>query len=99
MNPIEVALEKIQRAPDKATSKVLCDLLTSLDSGEPFRFQQMYNLLDYKDFTLALEVMRAWRLEEMRVTRGQLSDAVTQPENCFAAWVKLRQQAFGLLGA
>lgn len=99
MNPIEVVLDKIQRAPEKPSSKALCDLLTALDTGELFSFKQLYNLLDYKEFSLALEVMRAWRLEEMRVTQGQLSGAVMQPESCYAAWHRMRQKDFGLQNA
>lgn len=99
MNPIEVALDKIQRAPGKVASKVLCDLMTALDTGGPFSFKQLFSVLDYKDFSLALEVIRAWRLEEMRVQPGQLTHAVTQPESCFAAWTKLREKDYGLLGA
>lgn len=99
MNPIEVVLDKIQRAPEKSSSKALCDLLIALDTGEPFSFKQLYSLLDYKEFSLALEVMRAWRLEEMRVTQGQLSGAVMQPESCFVAWRQFRQKDFGLLNA
>lgn len=98
MNPIETVLRKIQMEPGKPSTNVLCELLTALDTGKPFHFTDMYALLDYKDFTLALEVIRAWRLEEMRVTKGQLSSVVARPESCFAQWVAFREADFGLLG-
>ncbi len=71
MNPIDAALAKVQKNPDHPSSKVLYSLLVALDTGEPFSFKQLYKVLDYNDFTLALGVMREWRLEEMRCKKGR----------------------------
>lgn len=98
MNPIEEVLRRIQDSPDKPASKVFRDLLIALDLGQSFPLKQMYNLLDYKEFVLALDVMRAWRLEEMRVKQGALSDVVTQSATCAETWYQQRQRDFGLQG-
>ncbi len=95
MNPIDAALAKVQKNPDHPSSKVLCSLLVALDTGEPFSFKQLYKVLDYNDFTLALGVMREWRLEEMRCKKGQLSSAAGRPESCYLTWSKFREEAFG----
>ena len=94
MNPIDTVLAKVQKNPDRPSSKVLCSLLVALDTGEPFSFKQLYNALDYNDFTLALGAMREWRLEEMRCKKGQLSSAAERPESCFLAWSKFREEVF-----
>ena len=98
MNPIETALSRIQKDPDHPSSKVLCSLLLALDTGESFSLKQLYNVLSYKDFHLSLEVMREWRLEEMRVKKGELTQAVTHPASCLSIWSRLRENAFAALG-
>ncbi len=96
MTPISSALARIQKEPDHPASNVLSSLLIALDTGEAISLKQLYNVLDYRDFTLALEVMRDWRLEEMRVKRGELSSALTEPGSCLSIWSKLRERAFAL---
>jgi hypothetical protein len=92
MTPIETALATIQKNPEHPTSLVLSSLLIALDTGEAFNFKQL-SALSYKDFAFALEIMRDWRLEEMRVKQGQLSSAVNRPQNCFSVWSELRARA------
>lgn len=93
MTPIEMALARIQRKPDDPASHVLSSLLIALDTGEAFNFKHL-SVLSYKDFTFALEIMRDWRLEEMRVKQGDLSSVVNKPENCFSVWSEIRARAF-----
>lgn len=98
MSAIDSILHKIQTSPDAPSTHVLRDLMIALDTGAPFDCRRLYGGLDYKDFSLALDAMRAWRLEERRVASGRLSAAVTAPETCWTTWVKLREQDFGLMG-
>ncbi len=93
MTAIEVALARIQKNPDDLSSSVLSSLLVALDTGEAFSFKQL-NVLGYKDFTFALEVMSDWRLEQMRVKQGELTSVVRKPENCFSVWSAMRARIF-----
>ncbi len=95
MNPINTVLARIQKHPDRPSSEVLCSLLVALDTGEPFNFKQLYNVLNYEEFTLAISVMGEWRLEERYVKKGELSSAASEPMRCLSIWSKLREDAFG----
>jgi hypothetical protein len=59
-------------------------MLKSLDSGEQFDLNKLYQL-NYSDFALAMNVLKEWRLDAFRYERGIVSRAATDPDVVVAA--------------
>lgn len=62
----------IKDNPSSAHSQFFEELLGSLERGEPIAIRKMYDL-NYKEFELALEILRDWRLHRysLEPARGQ----------------------------
>jgi len=72
MNALNRALDMIHSSPDRTAAQVLSALIESLDRGMAFDLSRLY-ALNYGEFTLAVEVLRAWRLDSYRYERGWAS--------------------------
>jgi hypothetical protein len=75
MDALHTALNRIRTDPSHPTARTLSSLIRALDSGEQFDLNALYQL-NYKDFTLAVDLMRQWRLDSFRYERGWASKAV-----------------------
>jgi hypothetical protein len=69
MDSLHRALLMIQSDPEHSTADVLRALIESLDRGVAFEIGRLYGL-PYNDFALALDVLRAWRLDSYRYESG-----------------------------
>jgi len=70
--------KKIHADTDAPTASTLRALIKSLDAGEQFDINQLYQL-NYSDFSMAMELMKQWRLDSFRYERGWASRAATDP--------------------
>ena len=78
MDVLHRVIRKIHTDPTHPTSRTLRALIKSLDAGEQFDINQLYDL-NYSDFTLAMELMKQWRLDSFRYERGWASRAASDP--------------------
>jgi hypothetical protein len=78
MDALHEAIKKIHSRPEDASSSTLCELIRSLDSGERFDLNRLYQL-NYSDFSLAMNMMKQWRLDSYCYERGTLMKAATDP--------------------
>jgi hypothetical protein len=78
MDTLHRVIKKIHADPAHPTSSTLCALIKSLDAGEQFDINQLYQL-NYSDFGLAMELMKQWRLDSFRYERGWASRAACDP--------------------
>jgi len=78
MDAMQEALKKIRSDPTEPTSSTLRDLIKALDSGESFDLSKLY-ALNYSDFSLALGVLKQWRLDSYRYEPGVLRKAIDDP--------------------
>jgi hypothetical protein len=89
MDALHAAISKIRLDPTHPTARTLSSLIISLDSGERFDLNHLYQL-GYKDFTLAVELMKQWRLDSFRYERGWATRAVSAGADAileFPAWM------------
>ncbi len=82
MDPLHRAFHVIHSDPAHSTAEVLRALIESLDRGVSFEISRLYGLT-YNDFALALEVLRAWRLDSYRYEAGWAT-RVAQGADCAA---------------
>jgi hypothetical protein len=80
MDALNEAIKKIHAQPQDPTSTTLSDLIKSLDSGEHFDLNKLYQL-NYSDFSLAMNVLKQWRLDSYRYERGTLMKAAGDPSS------------------
>ena len=80
MDALREAIKKIHAAPEHATSRTLSDLIRSLDSGGQFDLDRLYQL-NYSDFSLAMNILKQWRLDSYRYERGTLMKAAGDPSS------------------
>jgi len=59
----------IQDSPDSAQGLVFARLLIALESGNDFPIKDLYDL-NLKDFELAIELMRDWRIDGYYVAKS-----------------------------
>jgi hypothetical protein len=78
MDALQEAIKKIHAQPEHPTASTLSNLIRSLDSGETFDLNRLYQL-NYSDFSLAMEILRQWRLDSYRYERGALAKAASDP--------------------
>ena len=78
MDALHEAIKKIHARPEDASSSTLSELISSLDSGERFDLKKLYEL-NYSDFSLAMNVLRQWRLDGYYYERGTLMKAARDP--------------------
>jgi len=88
MDVLNRVINKIHADPTHPTSSTLCALIKSLDAGEQFDINQLYQL-NYSDFGLAMELLKQWRLDSFRYERGWASRAAADPATKvdLPAWV------------
>jgi hypothetical protein len=94
MDTLHAAISKIRLDPTHPTSRTLRALITALDSGENFDLNHLYQL-NYKDFSLVLELMKQWRLDSFRYERGWATRAVSSGLNAqveLPAWMHTGRQ-------
>jgi hypothetical protein len=80
MDALHRAIGKIQAAPSNAASVIFSGLIKSLDSGGQFDLNQLYQL-NYPDFSLAIELLKQWRLDSFRYERGWATKLATEPSS------------------
>ena|SRR5690348_1068913 len=78
MDALHAAIDKIHSQLDDAIATTFSDLLKSLDSGERFDLTKLYEL-NYADFSLAMSVLKQWRLDAFRYERGAVARAAVDP--------------------
>jgi hypothetical protein len=76
MDALHAAISKIRLDPTHPTARTLSSLIVALDSSERFDLNDLYQL-NYKDFALAVELMKQWRLDSFRYERGWATRAVS----------------------
>jgi len=59
----------IQDSPDSAQGLVFARLLIALERGDDFQIKDLYDL-SLKDFELAIELMRDWRIDSYYVAKS-----------------------------
>ncbi len=69
MDILHRVIRKIHADPGHPTSSTLRALIKSLDAGDQFDVNQLYQL-NYSDFTLAMDLLKQWRLDSFRYERG-----------------------------
>jgi hypothetical protein len=72
MDALQKVIRKIHGHPDQDSAAALKALVESLDQGAQFDLRRLYQL-NYKDFELALELIKHWRLDSYRYERGWAS--------------------------
>ena len=80
MDALREAIARIQSDPYNATSSTLSEMITclDLDAGAKFQISKLYQL-NYSDFSLAIEILKQWRLDSYRYERGLLARAAADP--------------------
>lgn len=89
MDVLHRVINKIHADPTQSSSSTLRALVKSLDTGEHFDINQLYQL-NYSDFGLAVELLRHWRLDSYRYERGWAARAAVDPATSkteIPAWV------------
>lgn len=77
MRALKKTRKLIERNPDKPTARILSALVVALESEEPFKLAELYQL-DYDDFGLALELLAEWRLDRYYSSKAVLLDISMQ---------------------
>jgi hypothetical protein len=78
MDALHQAIKKIHAQPQHPTSSTLADLIGALDSSQQFDLNRLYQL-NYADFSLAMDILKQWRLDSYRYERGALKKAASDP--------------------
>ena len=88
MRALKKTRKLIEQNPEKPEAKILSALVVALESNEPFKLADLYQL-DYNDFGLALELLSEWRLDryytkkavllDISIQMGQLQEAQSAP--------------------
>jgi len=78
MDALHEAIKKIRSNPSDPTASTLGEMIKSLDSGEWFDLNKLY-VLNYADFSLAMGILKQWRLDSYRYERGLLRKAMEDP--------------------
>jgi hypothetical protein len=76
MDALFTALRRIRLDPNDSSSRAFSMLINALDAGEQFDLNALY-ALNYRDFQLAVELMKQWRLDSFRYERGWASKAAS----------------------
>jgi len=77
MRALKKARKLIERNPGKPAAKILSALVVALESEEPFKLADLYQL-DYDNFGLALELLAEWRLDRYYSSKAVLLDISMQ---------------------
>ncbi|MDP2417901.1 MAG: hypothetical protein U1D25_04390 [Hydrogenophaga sp.] len=77
MRALKKTRKLIEHNPEKPEAKILSALVVALESEEPFKLSELYQL-DYNDFGLALELLSEWRLDRYYTSKAVLLDISMQ---------------------
>jgi hypothetical protein len=77
MNAIKEARKFIEKNPSHSSARTLSRLVLALESEEDFPITDLY-ALDMDRFTLALEILREWRLDRYYAGKARLFDISLQ---------------------
>lgn len=77
MRALKKTRKLIERNPEKPEAKILSALVVALESEEPFKLAELYQL-DYDDFNLALQLLNEWRLDRYYSSKAVLLDISMQ---------------------
>lgn len=77
MNAIKKARKLIESAPQSVAATTLSHLVRALESSESFEIGDLYEL-DHADFSLAIDILKEWRLDCHHVRKAKLHDLSVQ---------------------
>ena len=80
MNAIKKTRKLIEANPATDTAKTLARLVRALESDEKLELGDLYKL-DYESFTLAIDVLKEWRLDRYYMGKAKLLDISVQMAN------------------
>jgi hypothetical protein len=79
MQALKKARKLIENKPQKTSAKVFSKLILALESESMFNLADLYQL-DFDDFSLAMDIMKDWRLDRYYTTKAVLLDLSMQLE-------------------
>jgi len=82
MNAIKKARRVIESKPLSRPGTTLARLVRALESDESFEIVDLYDL-DLNHFTLAIDILKEWRLDRYYMSKAKLHDIAV-----FAAGIK-----------
>lgn len=77
MNAIKKTRKLIEINPSTDAAKTLASLVRALESDEKFALGDLYGL-DFESFTLAIDVLKEWRLDRYYMGKVKLLDISVQ---------------------
>ena len=77
MRAIKVARRLIETDPLSPSAKVISALVTALETESAFSIKDLYTL-DETEFTLALKILRDWRLDRYYLGKAKMFDVALQ---------------------
>lgn len=77
MNAIKKTRKLIEINPSTDAAKTLARLVRALESDEKFALGDLYGL-DFESFTLAIDVLKEWRLDRYYMGKVKLLDISVQ---------------------
>ena len=79
MQALKKARKLIENKPQKTSAQVFSKLILALESESMFNLADLYQL-DFDDFSLAMDIMKDWRLDRYYTTKAVLLDLSLQLE-------------------
>ena len=79
MQALKKARKLIENKPQKTSSQVFSKPILALESESMFNLADLYQL-DFDDFSLAMDIMKDWRLDRYYTTKAVLLDLSLQLE-------------------
>ncbi len=77
MIAIKAARKYIESNPDNADAKALSELVVALETEGQISVPKLYSL-NFKNFELAVEVLKEWRLDRYYSSKMRLLDLAAQ---------------------
>ena len=77
MNEIKKARRLIQTDPLSPAAVILASLVRALESDEKFDLGDLYRL-NFDNFNLAMDILKAWRLDRYYSGKAKLHDLYVQ---------------------
>lgn len=75
MFAIKQARKFIENHPDNPQSTILVELVLALQSDQPYSMSSLFEL-DIRNFDLALEIVKEWRLDRYYAKKERLLEVV-----------------------
>jgi ATP-dependent protease HslVU (ClpYQ) peptidase subunit len=79
MNAIKQIRKYLEQNPESEAAQILTRLSASLAEEGSFSLADLYRL-DYDSFTLAVELLKDWRLDRYYAARLRLIEAILDPQ-------------------